>query len=49
MQSNDQPNRLEINEKVVRVFQPEVDKLADFMDFTVIFFLILMEKMDFLE
>uniref|UniRef100_A0A0N5A899 Cytoplasmic FMR1-interacting protein n=1 Tax=Syphacia muris TaxID=451379 RepID=A0A0N5A899_9BILA len=32
--SNDQPNRVEINEKVVQVLEPEVDKLYNFMHFT---------------
>lgn len=33
--SNDQPNRVEINEKVVEVLDPEVEKLHRFMHFTV--------------
>ncbi|VDM07312.1 unnamed protein product [Wuchereria bancrofti] len=32
--SNDQPNRVEINEKVVEVLNPEVEKLHRFMHFT---------------
>ncbi|KAF1758237.1 hypothetical protein GCK72_014695 [Caenorhabditis remanei] len=32
--SNDQQNRTEINEMVVHVLKPEVDKLMHFMDFT---------------
>uniref|UniRef100_A0A0N4UEL4 Cytoplasmic FMR1-interacting protein n=1 Tax=Dracunculus medinensis TaxID=318479 RepID=A0A0N4UEL4_DRAME len=32
--SNDQPNRVEINEKVVEVLNPEVEKLHQFMHFT---------------
>uniref|UniRef100_A0A1I7WN18 CYRIA-B_Rac1-bd domain-containing protein n=1 Tax=Heterorhabditis bacteriophora TaxID=37862 RepID=A0A1I7WN18_HETBA len=32
--SNDQPNRVEINMKVVEVLKPEVDKLHSFMHFT---------------
>lgn len=32
--SNDQPNRVEINQKVVEVLKPEVDKLYTFMRFT---------------
>ena len=35
--SNDQPNRVEINQKVVEVLQPEVEKLYTFMRFTVLF------------
>ncbi|EFO93077.1 CRE-GEX-2 protein [Caenorhabditis remanei] len=35
--SNDQQNRTEINEMVVHVLKPEVDKLMHFMDFTVSF------------
>ena len=33
--SNDQPNRVEINEKIVQVLGPEVQKLNEFMKFTV--------------
>lgn len=33
--SNDQPNRVEINMKVVEVLKPEVSKLHMFMNFTV--------------
>lgn len=33
--SNDQPNRIEINEKVAQVLHPEVEKLYRFMFFTV--------------
>jgi DNA/RNA endonuclease G (NUC1) len=36
--SNDQPNRAEINEKIVQVLEPEVRKLDDFMNFTVCLF-----------
>nr|CAD2184269.1 unnamed protein product [Meloidogyne enterolobii] len=32
--SNDQPNRVEINEKIVQVLGPEVQKLNEFMKFT---------------
>uniref|UniRef100_A0A1I8BTR6 Cytoplasmic FMR1-interacting protein n=1 Tax=Meloidogyne hapla TaxID=6305 RepID=A0A1I8BTR6_MELHA len=32
--SNDQPNRVEINEKIVQVLGPEVQKLNEFMRFT---------------
>ncbi|KAF7638684.1 Cytoplasmic FMR1-interacting protein [Meloidogyne graminicola] len=32
--SNDQPNRVEINEKIVQVLSPEIQKLNDFMRFT---------------
>ncbi|VDP04626.1 unnamed protein product [Heligmosomoides polygyrus] len=35
VKSNDQPNRVEINMKVVEVLRPEVDKLQRFMMFTV--------------
>ncbi|KAJ1369893.1 glutathione exchanger [Parelaphostrongylus tenuis] len=34
VKSNDQPNRVEINMKVVEVLKPEVDKLQRFMMFT---------------
>ncbi|EYC24494.1 hypothetical protein Y032_0013g1932 [Ancylostoma ceylanicum] len=34
VKSNDQPNRVEINMKVVEVLRPEVDKLQQFMLFT---------------
>ena len=33
--SNDQPNRVEINEKIVQVLGPEVQKLNEFMKFAV--------------
>ena len=36
--SNDQQNRTEINEMVVHVLKPEVDKLMHFMDFTVSYY-----------
>lgn len=35
--SNDQPNRAEINEKIMQVLEPEVRKLDAFMQFTVLF------------
>lgn len=35
--SNDQPNRLEINEMIAKVLEPEVQKLYSFMHFTVCF------------
>ena len=35
--SNDQPNRAEINEKIMQVLEPEVRKLDAFMQFTVYF------------
>uniref|UniRef100_A0A915DJJ7 Uncharacterized protein n=1 Tax=Ditylenchus dipsaci TaxID=166011 RepID=A0A915DJJ7_9BILA len=34
VKSNDQPNRMEINEQIMKVLEPEVRKLYDFMFFT---------------
>jgi cytoplasmic FMR1 interacting protein len=34
VKSNDQPNRAEINESIMKVLEPEMRKLYDFMFFT---------------